>query len=128
MKEPSVTSGRLIVWSQAPWGYNINIAGDTKGDDGLFGNGPFTNLPIVWAFEYGARENVSEIKEKWWPLIKGEAEFASCFLSPLPNASQVSQVHPCMTVDHLIYLSIYLCLFEYLQSTLSTVFSTTSDS
>lgn len=49
---------------------------------------PFTNLPIIWAFEYGNRQNVTEIKEKWWPLIKGDADFWSCFLSPLPNKTQ----------------------------------------
>ena len=49
---------------------------------------PFTNLPIIWAFEYSGRGNVTEIKEKWWPLIKGDADFWSCFLSQLPNKTQ----------------------------------------
>ena len=37
-------------------------------------------MPIVWAWEYGDRTNKTEIKEKWWPLVKGQVDFFSCFL------------------------------------------------
>ena len=47
-------------------------------------NGPYSTLPIVWAWEYGARENLTEIRERWFPLVKGEADFFSCFLQELP--------------------------------------------
>jgi hypothetical protein len=81
-------SGLHYAHTLGPWGYDMSTLGPTKGDFGLDSNGPFSNLPIIWAWEYGDRSNRTEIAERWWPLIKGEAEFWSCFLSPIPNATQ----------------------------------------
>ena len=39
-----------------------------------------SNLPIVWGWEYGDQSNLAEIKERWWPLVKGEADFFACWL------------------------------------------------
>ena len=51
----------------APWGFQEGADGPGE-DAGLNSNGPYSNMPIVWAFEYGNRENVDEIRERWWPL------------------------------------------------------------
>lgn len=42
-------------------------------------------MPIVWAWEYGSRTNLSEVKEHWYPLVKGECDFFACFLQELPE-------------------------------------------
>ena len=43
-------------------------------------SGPFVMLPIVWGWEYGARRNLAEVKERWFPLVKGVADFFACWL------------------------------------------------
>lgn len=27
-------------------------------------------MPIIWAWEYGSRGNLSDVKERWFPLVK----------------------------------------------------------
>jgi|EP01047_Picozoa_sp_COSAG01_P016398 hypothetical protein len=71
----------------APWGAPESGDG-VNADAGLMSNGPYSTMPIIWGFEYGARKNLTEIRERWFPLVKGEADFFSCFLQELPaNAS-----------------------------------------
>ena len=72
----------------APWGFQEGADGLTE-DAGLNSNGPYSNMPLVWAWEYGDRENLAEIKEKWFPLIKGEAR-----LSPPSGAFHKSRNPP----------------------------------
>ena len=74
----------------APFGFQEGANGLTE-DAGLNSNSPYSNLPLLWAWEYGDRENLTEIKEKWFPLIKGEADFFSCFLQA--NASLDAYLH-----------------------------------
>jgi len=37
-------------------------------------------MPIIWGWEYGGRANMTEIKQRWYPLVKGEADFFACWL------------------------------------------------
>eukprot|EP01050_Picozoa_sp_SAG11_P014935 SAG11_NODE_1888_length_4115_cov_2.442480_2_plen_221_part_00 len=68
--------------SSQPWGAPESGDG-VNADAGLMSNGPYSTMPLVWAWEYGARKNLSEI-QRWFPLLKGEADFFSCFLQELP--------------------------------------------
>jgi hypothetical protein len=67
----------------APWGAPESGDG-VNADAGLMSNGPYSTMPIIWAWEYSSHSNLTEIKEKWFPLVKGEADFFSCFLQELP--------------------------------------------
>jgi hypothetical protein len=61
-------------------GTTVNSAQTLKvnADAGLMSNGPYSNMPIVWAWEYGDRSNMTEIKERWFPLVKGEVDKRFC--------------------------------------------------
>ena len=37
-------------------------------------------LPIIWGWEYGDRGNLTEIRERWFPLVKGVSDFFVCWL------------------------------------------------
>lgn len=64
-------------------------------DAGLMSNGPYSTMPIVWAWEYGSRANKTEMKERWWPLVKGEADFFACFLQLDPADGYLHDLHDC---------------------------------
>ena len=64
-----------------------------RADAGLMSNGPYSTMPIIWAWEYGSRENLSEIKSRWFPLVKGEADFFSCFLQRLNGTEDDGFLH-----------------------------------
>ena len=53
-------------------------ADGVNADAGLMSNGPYSNMPLVWAFEYGDQTNIEEMKYRWFPLIKvcGHAHLA----------------------------------------------------
>jgi hypothetical protein len=98
----------------APWGFEESGDGINK-DAGLDSNGPCkllvcelfvcssssflpfflnsidANMPIIWAWEYGDRKNKTEIMEKWWPLVKGEVDFFTCYLQK--NATDDGYLH-----------------------------------
>ena len=50
-------------------------------------------MPIIWAWEYGSRQNLSQIRSRWFPLIKGEADFFTCFLQRLNGTEDDGFLH-----------------------------------
>ena len=60
----------------APWGVAEGADG-VNADAGLNSNGPFSTMPVVWEWEFGDRANLSRVKEKLFPLVKGEARPAA---------------------------------------------------
>jgi hypothetical protein len=78
----------------APWGVSESADG-VNSDAGLNSNGPFSTMPVVWEWEYGARANMSRIKEKLFPLVKGEVEFFSCWLQKNASTGYFHDLHDC---------------------------------
>lgn len=78
----------------APWGAPMSADG-VNADAGLMSNGPYSNMPIVWAWEYGSHANLTEIKERWFPLVKGEADFFQCWLQLNTTDWYVHDMHDC---------------------------------
>ena len=69
----------------APWGFQEGANGVNE-DAGLMSNGAYANLPLVWEWEYGDRGNFSEIEERSWPLLKGNADFYACWMQVRTSA------------------------------------------
>lgn len=78
----------------APWGFAEGDDG-VNADAGLMSNGAYANLPIVWAWEYGARANLSVIEHAWWPLIKGNADFYACWMQYNMSTGYYHDLHDC---------------------------------
>ena len=78
----------------APWGVSESSDG-LAADAGLMSNGPYSTMPIVWLWEYGDRENKTEILERYFPLVKGETDFFSCFLTLNASDGYLHDLHDC---------------------------------
>ena len=78
----------------APWGFQEGADGVNE-DAGLNSNGPYSTMPIVWAWEYGDRTNKTEILAKWLPLIQGEADYFTCFLTLNKTDGYLHDLHDC---------------------------------
>lgn len=78
----------------APWGVAEGADG-VNADAGLNSNGPFSTMPCVWEWEFGDRSNLSRVREKLWPLVKGEADFFSCWLQKNETTGYYHDLHDC---------------------------------
>lgn len=58
----------------------------------------FAMLPIVWGWEYGDRGNLTEIRERWFPLVKGVSDFFVCWLELDERDGLMHDNHDCFTI------------------------------
>ena len=52
-------------------------------------------VAVIWEWEYGDRSNVTRVKEKLFPLVKGEADFFSCWLQLNETDGKLHDLHDC---------------------------------
>lgn len=78
----------------APWGVPESADG-VNSDAGLNSNGPFSTMPVIWEWEYGDRSNVTRVREKLFPLVKGEVEFFTCWLQLNETTGFYHDLHDC---------------------------------
>eukprot|EP01046_Picozoa_sp_COSAG06_P005933 COSAG06_NODE_271_length_18677_cov_157.113360_4_plen_134_part_00 len=52
-------------------------------------------VAVIWEWEYGDRSNVTRVKEKLFPLVKGEADFFSCWLQLNESDGKLHDLHDC---------------------------------
>lgn len=55
-------------------------------------------LPIVWGWEYGARTNLTEINQRWFPLVKGVSDFFACWFELDETDGFMHDNHDCFTM------------------------------
>jgi hypothetical protein len=55
-------------------------------------------LPIIWAWEYGDRSNLTEVRERWFPLVKGVSDFFICWLELEETDGLMHDNHDCFMV------------------------------
>jgi hypothetical protein len=78
----------------APWGVSESADG-VNADAGLNSNGPFSTMPVIWEWEYGDRSNITRVKEKLFPLVKGEVDFFTCWLQKNQSTGLYHDLHDC---------------------------------
>lgn len=83
----------------APWGvpqYSQPFP-NFSDREGAMSSGPFVMLPIIWGWEFGNRQNLTEVKERWFPLVKGVADFFACWLELDETDGFMHDKHDCFT-------------------------------
>jgi hypothetical protein len=84
----------------APWGvpqYSDPFP-NYSDREGAMSSGPFVMLPIIWGWEYGGRQNLTGVKERWFPLVKGVSDFFACWLELDETDGFLHDKHDCFTM------------------------------
>ena len=55
-------------------------------------------MPLVWAWEYGDRGNLTEVRERWFPLVKGVSDFFVCWLELDAVDGLMHDNHDCFAI------------------------------